>query len=119
MNADADLVIAAWLDEGPTDLPEDARRVITAAIRTNPRHRRRAGSSWRFTSMPNSVRVAFGAAAVVALVVGGIYLTRPDGAPSTVGGPSISPTIGPSPSPQATWPPGALPLGTISLTKTR
>jgi len=118
MNADVDTLIAAWLDEGPTELPEDARQLITSSIRTTPHYRQRAGRSWRHSSMPNSVRLALGAAAVVALVVGGVYLLRPAATPSTVGGPSMSPSPGPSAAPSSTWPPNALPLGTITLTDT-
>ena len=118
MNADTDVLIRAWLDEGPMKLPEDVRLFITSSVRNRPRHRHGSYRSRRLRAMHYTYRLAIGAAVVVAVLVGGVYLIGRTGPSPTVGGPSISPTLAPRTGPPPTWPPGAFPLGTISLTDT-
>jgi hypothetical protein len=106
-NRDPETVMDAWLDEGPTDLPDATRRAILAALPTTQQARRGPFAPWRLHSMNGSARIALGAAAIVIVAVGGIYLLgglRPTG---SVGGP------GPSPSPTAT---SNVNGGTITLT---
>jgi hypothetical protein len=118
MNADPDVLIRAWLDEGPTKLPEDVRDFITSSVRSRRARGPRSYRSWRLPAVFHTYRLAFGAAAVVAVVAGGLYLIGRTGPSPNVGGPSIPPTTVPSAVPSPTWPPGTLPLGTISLTDT-
>jgi hypothetical protein len=106
-NRDPETVLDAWLDEGPTDLPDATRRAILAALPTTQQARRGRFAPWRLRSMNGSTRLALGAAAIVIVAVGGIYLLgglRPTG---SVGGP------GPSPSPTPT---SNVNGGTITLT---
>ena len=90
MSTERDLVIAAWLDDGPSALPEETRRAISTAKRTIPQHRRGFGSPWRDTPVNGFTRPALVAAALVVAAAGGIYLLRP-GQPS-VGGPTTTST---------------------------
>lgn len=46
INRDPEVVMAAWLDDGPAQLPTDTRQAIAVGIRTVPR--RRPGISWPF-----------------------------------------------------------------------
>ncbi len=68
---DPDLVLAAWLDEGPTRLPADTRRAILVSTRITRQQRRRSWLPWR-TSMLSITRVAV--LAMVIAVVGPIGL---------------------------------------------
>ena len=95
---DPEAILAAWLDEGPTDLPDVTRRAIVAALPTTTQRRRPVWSPWRFYLMLSPVRLA--AAAVIAVaVLGVIYFNLPNR--NDVGGPSPSPsptsTVVPSP----------------------
>jgi hypothetical protein len=108
---DPDTTLAAWLDEGPTELPESVRRSIATATQTTTQRRRGLGLPWRFFTMNGYARLAFVAATVMVVAVGGLYLiglTKPPG----VGGPPGSPT--PLPTAPATPAPAA--AGTITLT---
>jgi hypothetical protein len=118
MNAGPDVLIRAWLAEGPTELPEDVRHFIVSSVRSRPRHGNGAYRAWRLPTMLHTYRLAIGAAALIAVLVGGVFLIARTGPSPTVGGPSISPTTVPSALPSPTWPPGTLPLGTITLTDT-
>jgi hypothetical protein len=106
---DPDVIIAAWLDDGPVDLPAETRRAIVVGLRTQPRARRMAilGGS----SMSPINRVA--AAAAIVLALGGLsvfVLANRGGGPGGVPSPSVSaapsaatsPSLSPSRSPAAT-----------------
>src|SRR3990172_1564770 len=68
---DPDTVLAAWLEDGPLELPRETRHAIAVGIRTVPR--RRPGVGWPFGDArlgePNvglrRLSVALGSAAVV------------------------------------------------------
>ena len=96
---DPDVVLAAWLDDGPADLPSSTRRAISTAVRTTPQARMGLGlPAWRPTTCPDSSLLA-GAAAVVAVAVGAfaIAMPRPSGVISV---PAATPAPStPSPSP--------------------
>jgi hypothetical protein len=92
---DPDAILAAWLDEGPTELPDMTRRAILGAIPTTRQARRSRfgpGASW--WSSTNARLIAAALVAVLAitavLTVGGRL--GPGG-----GRPSPSPTLAPSP----------------------
>jgi hypothetical protein len=71
VNGDHETILAAWLDEGPTDLPDATRRAILTALPTTKQARRGPLAPWRLFHMNTYTRLA--AAAVVAIVaVGGV-----------------------------------------------
>ena len=110
-------IFAAWLDEGPTELPDQNRRAIVTAIRTIPQRRRGFGLPWRFSMMNGYTRFALAAVAVLVVAVGGIYLVRPGSDGSFGGpGPSPSPTPQPTPTPSPSPTPEPPTAGTITLT---
>ena len=94
-------IVAAWLEEGPNELPESTRRAIAVDVRTTHQSRRSAWAPRWFPRLDRLTLVAVAAVAVMALVVGGLVV-RPfasDG--SNVGGgtpsePSASPTPAPA-----------------------
>jgi hypothetical protein len=94
MNAprDPDTIVAAWLEEGPTTLPEPTRRAIAVATRTTDPSRRPFWIPLRRPMMNTYARLAVAAVAIVIAVGGAAYLLAPAG---KVGGP---PTASPSPS---------------------
>ena len=100
---DPDSVLAAWLDQGPTDLPDVTRRAILTAIPTTPQARRGLLAPWRSTPMNMFAR---GAAVLVVAVVAIGALAFFASPRSGVGGPSpVSPSASPTPSPSASAPP--------------
>lgn len=114
---DPNAVISAWLDEGPTELPERNRRAIVTAARTITQRRRGFGSPWRDPFMNGFTRLALAAAAVVAVALGGIYLVNP-GPGGSIGapGPSATPTLTPTPTASPRPTPRPANAGTITLT---
>ena len=49
---DPDVILAAWLDDGPADLPSSTRRAISTAVRTTPQSRAGLGlPAWRPTDV--------------------------------------------------------------------
>jgi hypothetical protein len=96
---DPDFVLAAWLDEGPTDLPDATRRAIVSALPTTQQARRGLLAPGRSTQMHMFARAA--AVLVVAVVaIGALALLA--GGRGDVGGPR--PSAIPSPSTEATTP---------------
>ena len=69
-------ILAAWLDEGPTDLPDVTRRAILTALPTTPQARRGRFAPWRL--FPMNIYARFAGAAFVAAVVfaGVIYVAN-------------------------------------------
>ena len=53
---DPDSILAAWLDDGPTELPDATRRAILTALPTTPQAQR--GRLWRFPPMSTFARGA-------------------------------------------------------------
>ena len=89
---DPDMTLAAWFEEGPTELPESIRRSIATTVRTTTQQRRGLGQPWRFP-MNGWARYAVLAAAIAVIAVGGWYLL---GTPRGAGGPAGSPTPSPT-----------------------
>ena len=86
---DPNLIIGAWLDEGPTELPGTTRRAITTSVR--------AMDQRRGVALPWGLSVAAYAqpllvAAVVIVAVAGLYLLSPFGRSTSVGPPVGSAT---------------------------
>lgn len=92
-------VVAAWLEEGPNELPESTRRAIAVDVRTTHQSRRSAWFPFRFPAVDRLSLAAMAAVAMIVLAVAGLALSRfaPDG--SNIGGPPPGPTASASPSP--------------------
>ena len=91
-------IVAAWLEEGPNELPESTRRAIAVDVRTTHQSRRSA----RFPSLSAVDRlslVAMAAVAVMALVIGGLVMRPFASGESNIGGPPPAPSASPAPSP--------------------
>jgi Tol biopolymer transport system component len=100
---DPNMVIGAWLDDGPTELPDSTRRAITTSIRTI-NQRRGFGLRWTGPG-PIALRPALIAAGLVVAVTG-VYLFGRFGSQESVGppvgtaqNPSASPAVAASPPP--------------------
>ena len=91
---DPDVMVATWLDEGPSTLPDVARQVIVASIHLTPQRRDGLGPI-RWVSPRNNAPLGIATAAVLGLLLlgAGVYFVgggRPGvGAPPT---PTTSPT---------------------------
>jgi hypothetical protein len=113
MHNDPDDILAAWLDEGPRDLPSSTRRAIATSLSTTKQTRRGLLAPWRLHPMSYPIRPALGVAAVVIAIAGtAIFLRGPSGiAPpaasaspeQTSSTPSYSPAANASEAP-TTWP---------------
>jgi hypothetical protein len=101
---DPDSILAAWIDEGPTDLPDATRRAILTALPMTPQARRGRLAPWL-----NTTPYARAAAALVVAVVGIGVLALLAGPNGQVGGPTPSSV----PSPTATLSASAPPLPTL------
>src|SRR5258707_406505 len=76
---DPDAILAAWLEEGPIELPEATRRAIAVHTRTTNQRRRPAWMPQRRPSMNLYARWAIAAIAIVVSVGGALYLLAPAG----------------------------------------
>ena len=97
-------IVAAWLEEGPNELPESTRRAIAVDVRTTHQSRRSIWFPWGFPAVDRLSLVALATVAVMVLAVAGLAVSRiaPNGS-SVVGSPSETPPS-PSPSPWTTLP---------------
>ena len=92
---DPEEIIAAWLEDGPFELPAETRRAIAVGLRTQPRARRMAfPGGFGMTPLVRTVTAA-GAAIVVLAIAGALILGR---SPSASVGASASPSPAASPS---------------------
>ena len=93
---DPDRLIAAYLEDGPTELARDSYEALDRRIQ---RTRQRAGfGPWRDLRMSNNLaRAVIGVAAVLVAAVIGAGLLRPGGFAGT-GGPTASPSVVAAPS---------------------
>jgi hypothetical protein len=111
MNAprDPETVLAAWLEGGPSRLPDATRRAISVSVSTTPQARRGLLAPWRINPMRTLARSLAAAVAVVVLAGAAIYLIGP-----RIGGSGGSAT----PTPPLTAQPTAAPTDTTSPTDT-
>ena len=86
---DPDAILAAWLEEGPNRLPDATRRAIAVSTRTTHQARLPTWLPWRVRRMNGMTRLALAAVAVVAVVVGGLFVLRPGTDPSGSGPGSV------------------------------
>jgi Tol biopolymer transport system component len=101
---DPNLLIATWLEEGPTALPPETRRAIETAARTMPQRRLGFGRPWRFSTVNGALRPTLLVAVILVSVVGfAVYgrlrPTQSIGTPTAI--PSASLPAAPSDSPAA------------------
>lgn len=98
-----DAIIAAWLEEGPSQLPDSTRRAIVTGTRTTHQARDRHGRLARRIDMLRFQSIAAVAAVAIVAVVAVVTLAilyRPGG---DVG--ALPPTSAPTPTPMATLSP--------------
>src|SRR6476646_211946 len=93
---DPDAILAAWLEEGPTALPEPTRRAIAVTTRTTTQQRHPLWVPRGRPLMNTYARWAVAAIAVVLAIGGAAYFLAPGGCQN--GGPPIAT---PSPSSSA------------------
>jgi hypothetical protein len=112
---DPDSVLAAWLDDGPLDLPDATRRAILTSLPTTPQARRGRLAPWR---LPHMNMFARGAAVLVVAVAAIGALTLLAGPQGGLGGPFATPTPTPTSTPSSvpTASPSAPPLPTLDAT---
>jgi hypothetical protein len=115
MNAprDPDLILADWLDDGPTRLPDQTRRAIEVGLRSTTQRRSIIGWPWRSDLMNPTLKIAAGATAMVLVAAVGLSILAPAGG---IGGPPPSPSPTASPTPSAT---PAAAAGTVPFTSAR
>lgn len=106
---DPDMILAAWLEEGPGALPESTRRAIVVTTRTIRQSRRLAWVPWRSPNMSGLSRPLAALGTVMVLAIGGLFLLDRD--PSGAGGitASPSPTSPSTPKPSASMAPSQSP----------
>ena len=102
---DPDAILAAWLEEGPTTLPEPTRRAIAVTTRTTNQRRHPLWMPRGRPLMNTYARWAVAAIAVVLAIGGAAYVLTPGGGqiggratstPSASASPSASPVILPT-----------------------
>ena len=91
---DATRIVQSWLEVGSTGIPDRVLDAVIAELPSRPQRRSR-WSPWRTSTMKFLVPIAatVAAIAVVAVVLGGRFLSNEP----TVGGPTDSPTPSPTP----------------------
>jgi hypothetical protein len=111
---DFDPRLADWLEADPNTAPEPTLEIVLAAF-PSIRQRRATRVPWRFPSMSTTPKLALGATAVIAVVLGGsaVYFGAPQqhvggpppsASPSASAAPSSAPSASPSPQAAATVP---------------
>jgi hypothetical protein len=98
IQGDPDAILAAWLEDGPTRLPDATRRAIGVATRSTDQRRLPIWVPRRYAQMNSFAKLAVAAVVVVAVGAMGIALLNP-GQRSGVGGlpaPSLSVSSAPS-----------------------
>ena len=103
---DPNVLIAAWLDDGPLEMPAGTRRAIETAARTMPQRRSGLGRPWRFPIVNSVLRPALVVVLILVSVVGfAVYgRLRPSdsvGGPPSTSSPSAGATASIAPSPTA------------------
>ena len=95
---DLDRQLQAFLQEGPTDLPDPSFDAVRDHVEVT--RQRAVIGPWRMPTVNKLVPLGIGAAAVVVVLVGGAQLLRPPAQNGVVGAPSTPvPTVAPTPNP--------------------
>lgn len=113
---DRNEIVVAWLEAGPTELPEATRRAIAVAVRSTHQSGRSWWAPWAVPTMLPVSPVAL-MAVVVIVVLGGLawLVGDPDSGGSVGGGPSATPSASPSPSPSQSPAPSPSQAGSTVL----
>ncbi len=86
--------IADWLEDDPNNAPDQALDIVLAAFPSiKQRHASRLPRRFTMTTLP---KLAFGAAALVVVVLAGAFLLRPPESGFGGGGPTPSPSTAPA-----------------------
>jgi hypothetical protein len=102
---DPDTIVASWLDEGPTDIPDETRRSIAIAARTSPQAHSPFDRLARRIDMSRFQTLGLVAAVAIVAVVGIVALSAFGGGQPDVGRqPASSSAASPSPSPSERQP---------------
>ena len=111
MSTDRDVtrIVRSWLEEGATALPDSVLDAVLDQVPTTPQRRSRWPAR-RLPEMHFTLRLAVGAAAVVAAFLIGFGLWNGGQAPAAGGG-AQGPTAGPSASPSSSAPAASSPVG--------
>ena len=110
---DPDAILAAWLEEGPNQLPDTTRRAIAVGLRSTHQTGRVRDVPWWRNSMNPFARLAVASAAIVIVAGGAFYLLSPGNEgvlgppPAASRLPSAAPTVAPSATPGASASPNA------------
>jgi hypothetical protein len=110
-----ELSLDRYLADGAERVPD---RVIDAALDQidSTSQRRALRVPWRFDDMPSVFKLALAAAAVIAVVLSGLLLTR--GPTGTTGGPAVGTPLPSAPAPAAATPPAsAAPASTLGIAR--
>ncbi len=101
MNAphDLDRQVAAFLTDGPTELPDASFDAVRDRMETT--RQRVVLGPWRVPDMSKFVPYALGAAAVVVALVAGLQFLQPTEPSGPAAVPSVQPSAMPSPTPAA------------------
>lgn len=110
---DPDTLVATWLEDGPTDLPDETRRAITVALRTRPRARRMAVQGG-IMLRGNHLILAAGLMLAVGL---GVFALSDRAEPTAPPSPSPPAALAPASTTSASSPP--VPIDTSSWTPYR
>src|SRR5262245_6683625 len=102
---DPDAILATWLEEGPTRLPDATRRAIAVSTATAHQARRPIWSPWRYPNVNTYARLAVAAVIVAVVGAAGLALLGP-------GGSGLNGSASPSPSRSASLPPTNPPSAT-------
>ena len=97
---DLDRQLAAFLRDGPTELPDPSFDAVRDRMETT--RQRVVLGPWRVPDMSKFVPYALGAAAVVVALVVGIQFLRPAEPSGPAAVPSVQPSATPSPTPPPT-----------------
>lgn len=119
MNAtrDPERILSAWLDEGPTDLPDATRRAILISLPTTPQARRGLLAPGWLLPRRAGLQLAIGALVAVIIAGGLLYALGRDpdfGTPSPSPVPTLGPSATPGPSPRIAGATVAFPGGALA-----
>lgn len=112
---DIEPILDDWFADGSDYLPDRSIEAVLGTIQRTPQRRPAMRLPWRFRTMSTTFKLAIGAAAVIAVLLGGMFLLRPSASDQGVGGPPAasasaaaspsaapSPSVAPSPTPYST-----------------
>src|SRR5918994_7985209 len=91
-------IVAAWIEGGPTELPESTRRAIAVDVRATRQSRKSRWARWRLPNVDRLTLLAMATAAAVVLALAGLAGSLIAPAGRYVGGAPTTPSASPAPS---------------------